>query len=84
MEVRKATLFMKLQLTFTEADFENMRAFDKAVKRQLGPNVYVGSDSLCFYFDFPKELSAMLRPFAPKEANGQYEFNLESSLPDAK
>lgn len=74
---------MKLHLTFTEADFENMRAFDKAVKRQLGPNVYVGSDSLCFYFDFPKELSARLRPFAPK-VEGQMEFDLDSSLPDAK
>jgi len=84
MEVRKAIIFMKLHLTFSEADFESMRAFDKAVKRQLGPNVYVGTDSLCFYFDLPKGLSAMLRPFAPKAANGQYEFDLESSLPDAK
>jgi len=74
---------MKLHLTFEEKDFENMRAFDKAVKRQLGPNVYVGTDSLCFYFDFPNELSKMLRPFAPK-ASGQFEFDLESSLPDAK
>ena len=71
---------MKLHLTFEDKDFENMRAFDKAVKRQLGPNVYVGSDSLCFYFDFPKELSAMLRPFAP--TGTQFEFDLESSLPD--
>jgi hypothetical protein len=73
---------MKLHLTFDKADFENMRAFDKAVKRQLGPNVYVGSDSLCFYFDFPKELSAQLRPFAPQAE--QFEFDLESSLPDKK
>lgn len=73
---------MKLHLTFDKADFESMRAFDKAVKRQLGPNVYVGCDSLCFYFDYPKELSAQLRPFAPKAE--QFEFDLESSLPDAK
>jgi len=58
-----------------------MRAFDKAVKRQLGPNVYVGTDSLCFYFDFPNELRAMLRPHP---AQVQLEFDLESSLPDAK
>lgn len=72
---------MRLQLKFEENDFENLRAFDKAVKRQLGPNVYVGTDSLCFYFDFPKELSARLRPFGN---NNQLEFELESSLPDAK
>ncbi len=73
---------MTLNLKFEENDFETLRSFDKAVKRQLGPNVYVGTDSLCFYFDYPKELSAMLRPFAPK--GGQLEFTLESSLPDAK
>ena len=41
---------MTLNLKFEEKDFETLRTFDKAVKRQLGPNVYVGSDSLCFYF----------------------------------
>jgi len=84
---------MKLHLTFEEKDFENMRAFEKAVKRQLGNDVYVGANSVCFYFDFPKELSAMLRPFAPgpgshpnKLASEKcpFEFDLESSLPDAK
>lgn len=72
---------MKLHLTFSPTDFENLRAFDKAVKRQLGNNVYVGANSLCFYFDYPKELVAMLRPYPEKE---QLEFDLESSLPDAK
>lgn len=75
---------MKLHLAFSEADFESMRAFDKAVKRQLGPNVYVGTDSLCFFFDYPMSLAKMLRPFAPKAADGQFEFDLESSLPDEK
>lgn len=73
---------MKLQLTFKAEDFESLRAFEKAVRRQLGNNVYVGSDSLCFFFDYPKQLAAQLRPFAPEPQ--QMEFELESSLPDAK
>jgi hypothetical protein len=72
---------MKLQLKFNEADFKNMREFDRAVKRQLGNNCYVGSDSLCLYFDYPKELVAMLRPFPQTK---QMEFELESSCPDEK
>ena len=72
---------MKLNLTFKETDFESMRAFEKAVKQQLGQNVYVGTDSLCFYFDYPKKLVAMLRP---NPADKQLEFELESSLPDKK
>ena len=72
---------MTLNLKFEEKDFETLRAFDKAVKRQLGENVYTGTDSLCLYFDYPKELVARLRPMY----NGtQLEFTLESSLPDAK
>ena len=72
---------MKLNLKFEEKDFETLRTFDKAVKRQLGPNVYVSSDSLSFYFDYPKELVARLRPMYQ---GNQLEFTLESSLPDAK
>ena len=73
---------MTLNLKFEEKDFETLRTFDKAVKRQLGPNVYVGTDSLCFYFDYPKELAARLRPM--RQEGNQLEFVLESSLPDAK
>ncbi len=69
---------MKLHLKFEKPDFESMKAFEKAVKKQLGQNVYVGTDSLCFYFDYPKELSQCLRPLCP---HNQLEFNLESSLP---
>jgi hypothetical protein len=72
---------MKLHLTFEKSDFDNLRAFEKAVERQLGGNVYVGTNSLCLYFDYPKELTAMLRPFPPSE---QLEFDLESSKPDRK
>lgn len=72
---------MQVQLKFQDSDFETHRKFEAAVKRQLGNNVYVGSDSLCLYFDFTKELSARLRPFAPK---GEIDVTLESSLPDAK
>jgi hypothetical protein len=70
---------MKLNLKFEERDFENMKSFEKAVKKQLGPNVYVGTDSLCFYFDYTKELVQRLRPYSP---NNQLEFDLESSLPN--
>lgn len=73
---------MKLHLTFQPSDFDTMRTFDKAVKKQLGNNVYVGTDSLCLYFDYPPGLSRMLRPYAP--FSEQMEFDLESSLPDAK
>ena len=72
---------MKLHLTFEEKDFVSLREFDKAVKRQLGTHTYVGTDCLCIYFDYPKELAAMLRPFSLVK---QLEFDLESSLPDAK
>jgi len=70
---------MKVQLKFEEGDFANMRTLEKAVRRQLGTNVYVGTNSLCLYFEYPKEMAAMLRPFPEKK---QFEFELESSLPD--
>jgi hypothetical protein len=73
---------MKLQLKFESTDFESLRTFEKAVRRQLGSATYVGSDSLCFYFDYPKQLSAQLRPFHPEPT--QMEFELESSLPDTE
>lgn len=72
---------MKINLKFDRADFENMRSFEKAVKKQLGNNVYVGTDCLSLYFPYSKELGAMLRPFPQVE---QFEFDLESSLPDQK
>ncbi len=71
---------MKLHLSFEESDFKDLRSFDRAVKRQVGKNCYVGTDSLCLYFAFPKELAAMLRPYPPTK---QLEFDLESSLPEA-
>lgn len=72
---------MTLTLKFEEKDFETLRTFDKAVKRQLGPNVYTGTDSLCFYFEYTKELKERLRPNC---SHVQLEFTLESSLPDSK
>jgi hypothetical protein len=72
---------MKIHLTFEDADFENLRKFEKAVEKQLGNHVYVGTNSMCLYFDYPKELAAMLRPCPPEK---KYEFDLESSKPDAK
>lgn len=72
---------MKVALKFEETDFKTLRSFEDAVRKQLGPHVYVGTDSLCWYFDYPKELRAMLRPFPEKV---QLEFALESSQPDKK
>lgn len=72
---------MQINLKFKDADFENLRVFEKAVQRQIGANVYVGTDSLCLYFDYPRELIQRLRPLCP---HNQLEFTLESSVPDAK
>ncbi len=70
---------MTINLKFQEADFESMRSLEKAIKKQLGQNVYVGTNSMCLYFDYPPAMVAMIRPF-PKEI--QLEFTLDSSLPD--
>lgn len=69
---------MKLELKFKESDLENFQLFQKSVKRQLGNKVYVGTNSLCLYFDYTKELSDMLRPYPQTK---QLEFVLESSTP---
>lgn len=85
---------MKLSLKFKQSDFESLRVFEKAVRNQLG-KVYVGTNSLCFYVEYPKELCALLRP---KEGNSyldvdklsellqkeQLEFELDSFCPDEK
>jgi hypothetical protein len=54
---------MKLLVELSEKDFENMRAFDKALNNQLGA-VYCGTNSMSVYFDYPPELCALLRPKA--------------------
>lgn len=69
---------MVVNLKFEKSDFDSMRSFEKSVQQQLGNNIYVGTDSLCLYFDYPKELKDMLRPYPPKE---QLEFTLTSSHP---
>ena len=68
---------MTINLKFNPEDFNSFKSFEKAVQKQLGNNIYVGTDSLCLYFDYPKELAAQLRPFA---ANKQLEFELISSI----
>ena len=69
---------MKVNLKFTDSDFESFKSFQSAVKKQLGNDVYVGPDALCLYFQYPPSLSAMLRPF-PKQV--QLEFELTSEDP---
>lgn len=69
---------MKLELKFNESDFDSFKSFEKSVKKQFGNKVYVGTNSLCLYFDYPKELVDMLRPYPQTK---QLEFVLESSTP---
>jgi flagellar basal body P-ring protein FlgI len=77
VEIYRQKFQMKtLNLKFNETDFDSFKAFEKAVMRQLGNNVYVGTDNLCVYFEYPKELKAMLRPYPEKK---QLEFDLTSS-----
>lgn len=70
-----------LSLTFKPSDFSSLRDFDSAVKRQLNKMVYVDRHYVALYFDYPKELVDMLRPYPPKE---QLEFDLESSVTEAR
>lgn len=85
---------MKVLLELSEKDFENMRALDKSANRQLG-NVYVGTNSMCVYFDYPNALAGLLRPkagnaylsaeeyekFQNQLKTGSVIFELESSKP---
>ena len=66
---------MELNLKFKSEDFTSLSSFESAVKKQLGASVYVGTNSLCFYFEYPKELVDMLRPYPPKQV---LEFKLTS------
>lgn len=85
---------MNVNLTFSQTDLQSFKDFEKAVKRQVGNNVYVGTNSMCLYFDYPKELCAMLRPVGNSYLDNekhlellkqeQLVFNLESSLPEKK
>ncbi|MDO8611091.1 MAG: hypothetical protein Q7R95_11250 [bacterium] len=68
---------MNIRLKFEDKDFDNFRSFERAVKKQLGANTCVLTDCLCFYFEYPKELRAMLRPFPEKK---QLEFELKSTM----
>lgn len=70
---------MTMKLKFEESDFDSFKSFEKAVKKQLGHQVYVGTDSLCWYFPYTKELAARLRPYPN---NKQLEFTLDSFQPD--
>ncbi len=70
---------MKTSLKFLKSDFDSFSSFKKSVEKQLGSNVYVGTDSLSVYFDYPDSLKKMLRPYPDKE---QFEFELESSKPE--
>ena len=70
-----------LNLKFEEKDFNSFKDFEKSVRKQVGNNVYIGTNSLCLYFDYPAGLVAMLRPL-PRDV--QLEFELTSSVPGGK
>jgi hypothetical protein len=62
---------LSVSLKFTPKELEDFRGFEKAMKRQLGSDTYVGTDHCVVVIEYPKELKAMLRPFPEKL---QYEF----------
>jgi hypothetical protein len=66
-----------MKLSFQPKDFKDMRSFEAAVKRQLGPNTYVGTDSMTVFVEFSPELKVMLRPFPAKE---QFEFEFTTCV----
>ena len=72
---------MKLNLKFQESDFDSFKSFEKSAKKQIGQDSYVGTDSLCFFFPYPKTLVERIRPYSP---NKQLEFELNSCCPDKK
>lgn len=72
---------LKLSLKFQEEDFASFRSFEAAVKKQTGPEVYVGTDFLCLYYPYPKALVERLRPLC---SHKQLEFDLTPEKPDAK
>ena len=84
---------MKVTLTFEKKDFATLRKFGEAVEKQCG-KTYVGSDSLCWYFDYPPSLSALLRPsqvgselrskMMAELEKGSVTFEIESSREESK
>jgi len=70
---------VKFTLNFNQEDFRSFRDFEKAMARQLGNTVYVGTDSCCLFFEYPPALHAMLRPYPNQKK--QLEFELVSTKP---
>lgn len=64
---------MKLKLQFMQEDFADFKSFESAIKRQLGDDVHVGTDSLALYFRYPPAMVNMLRPYPE-----QFSFEIES------
>jgi hypothetical protein len=59
---------MKLLVEVTEKELKNWRKFQDSLNAQLG-NVYVGTNSVCVYCDYPPELVALLHPVAGNPFN---------------
>jgi len=68
-----------VKVSFINKDFKSRRDFDNGVSRQMDKTATVLSSEfgwcVAYYFDYPKELTAMLQPF-PKET--KLDFELES------
>jgi len=72
---------MKLNLSFTVDDYKSLDLFEKAVRRQLGNDAYVGTGSLVVYLYFPDNFSNTFHFNAPLP-NETYECELKSSIPN--
>lgn len=72
---------MKLNLLFTADDYKSLVLFEKAVRKQLGNDVHVGTQSLCVYLYFPSTFSNTFHFNAPLP-NETYECELKSSIPN--
>ncbi len=57
---------LTVTLKFSEKDFKSFRDFENSMKRQLGQETYVGTDSCTVLVEYPNNLKAMLRPFPEK------------------
>ena len=62
-----------MKVTFTEANFKELRKFQNAFNNMLGMESYVGTEHACMVVYYSNELKTMLHPY-PTELN--YEFEL--------
>jgi len=62
-----------MKVSFTEAEFKDLRKFQNAFNKKLGMEAYVGTNHACVMVEYSPELTAMLRPYPPSL---HYEYDL--------